>query len=85
MDRRAYALWDLHEGDVATFADLSAKIHPKDLDRVRAAFTSTRAIVGPYEIDFRILFGEISGGSPRAARAVMSISSTMSCAASSST
>jgi two-component sensor histidine kinase len=58
MDRRAYALWDLQEGGVATFADLSAKIHPRDLDRVRAAFTSTRAIVGPYEIDFRILSGD---------------------------
>jgi two-component sensor histidine kinase len=58
MDSRAYALWDLHEGSVATFEDLSAKIHPKDLDRVRAAFTATRAIAGPYEIDFRILSGD---------------------------
>jgi two-component sensor histidine kinase len=58
MDGRAYALWDLHEGGLATFADLSAKIHPKDLDRVRAAFTATRVIVGPYEIDFRILSGD---------------------------
>ncbi|MFC7478640.1 sensor histidine kinase [Dankookia sp. GCM10030260] len=58
MDRRAYALWELREGSVATFEDLSAKIHPKDLDRVRAAFTATRAIVGPYEIDFRILSGD---------------------------
>ncbi|WP_376100742.1 sensor histidine kinase (plasmid) [Roseomonas sp. CCTCC AB2023176] len=58
MDRRAYALWDLEEGSVATFEDLSAKIHPKDLDRVRAAFAATRAIIGPYEIDFRILSGD---------------------------
>ena len=58
MDRRAYTLWELHEGSVATFEDLSARIHPKDLDRVRAAFTATRAIVGPYEIDFRILSGD---------------------------
>ncbi len=58
MDQRAYALWDLHEASVGTFADLSAKIHPKDLDRVRAAFTATRGIVGPYEIDFRILSGD---------------------------
>jgi two-component sensor histidine kinase len=55
MDQRAYELWDLCGGIVVTFNDLSAKIHPKDLDRVRAAFVSTRAIVGPYEIDFRIL------------------------------
>jgi two-component sensor histidine kinase len=58
LDKRAYGLWDLHEGIVATFKDLSGKIHPKDVDRVRAAFASTRAIVGPYEIDFRILSGD---------------------------
>jgi two-component sensor histidine kinase len=58
MDRRAYGLWELPEGGVATFEDLSAKIHPKDLDRVRAAFAATRAITGPYEIDFRILSGD---------------------------
>ena len=58
MDKRAYELWDLHERVVASFNDLSAKIHPKDLDRVRAAFVATRAITGPYEIDFRILSGD---------------------------
>lgn len=58
MDVRAHDLWDLHDEGITTFADLSAKIHPKDLDRVRAAFTATRAIVGPYEIDFRILSGD---------------------------
>ena len=30
-------------------------IYPADRDRVRAAFTATRAIIGPYEIDFRIM------------------------------
>ncbi len=34
---------------------MSARIHPADRDRVRAAFSATRAIVGPYEIDFRII------------------------------
>jgi two-component sensor histidine kinase len=58
LDKRAYDLWDLQGSVVATFADLSAKIHPKDLDRVRAAFAATRAITGPYEIDFRILSGD---------------------------
>lgn len=58
MDSRSYALWDLPEGSVATFTDMSAKIHPRDLDRVRAAFTATRVTVGPYEIDFRILSGD---------------------------
>ena len=41
-----------------TFEELSARIHPKGQDRVRAAFTATRALVGAYEIDFRILRGE---------------------------
>jgi two-component sensor histidine kinase len=41
-----------------TFEDLSSHIHPADRDRVRAAFSATRAIVGPYEIDFRIMVGE---------------------------
>src|SRR5215218_7765946 len=58
MDKHAYELWDLHGDVVATFQDLSGKIHPKDVDRVRSAFVSTRAIVGPYEIDFRILSGD---------------------------
>jgi two-component sensor histidine kinase len=38
-----------------TFEDLSARIHPADLDRIRVAFKETRAVLGPYEIDFRIL------------------------------
>lgn len=41
-----------------TFEDLSAHIHPADRDRVRAAFAATRAVLGPYEIDFRILVGD---------------------------
>jgi two-component sensor histidine kinase len=57
MDTRSYNLWGVPTGIAATFEHLSAKIHPKDLDRVRAAFASTRAIVGTYEIDFRILSG----------------------------
>jgi two-component sensor histidine kinase len=40
------------------FEDLSAKIHPADRDRVRAAFAATRAIIGAYEIDFRIIVGD---------------------------
>jgi two-component sensor histidine kinase len=33
-------------------------LHPADRDRVRAAFAATRALVGAYEIDFRIIAGE---------------------------
>jgi hypothetical protein len=34
---------------------LPAHIHPADRDRGRAAFNATRAIVGLFEIDFRIM------------------------------
>ncbi len=58
MDDRAYDLWGIPRGDEIKFEDLSAHIHPADRDRVRAAFTATRAIVGAYEIDFRIMIGD---------------------------
>ena len=58
MDPRAFDLWDVPISASVTFEDLSARIHPADRDRVRAAFSATRAIVGSYEIDFRILVGE---------------------------
>lgn len=58
MDDIGYDLWALPKGDGVTFEDLSANIHPADRDRVRAAFSATRGIIGPYEIDFRILVGD---------------------------
>jgi two-component sensor histidine kinase len=58
MDELAFELWGLPETDKVTFEDLSSRIHPADRDRVRAAFTATRAIVGSYEIDFRIIVGD---------------------------
>jgi PAS domain S-box-containing protein len=65
LDARARSLWDV-AGDEVTFEDLSAKIHPEDLDRVRAAFAATREEFGPYEIDFRILrHGEVAWVSAR--------------------
>jgi two-component sensor histidine kinase len=45
-------------GKLVTFEDLSARIHPEDLSRVRSAFKETQAIAGAYEVDFRILHGE---------------------------
>lgn len=57
MDQYGYKLWDLVADGPLTFERLSAKIHPADRDRVRSAFNATRAVVGPYEIDFRILVG----------------------------
>ena len=58
MDDMAYDLWGIQRGIDVNFEDLSAHIHPADRDRVRAAFNATRAIVGPYEIDFRIMIGD---------------------------
>ena len=55
LDERAHHLWGVPRNGPVTFEDLSARIHPADLDRVRVAFTATRDLVGPYEIDFRIL------------------------------
>jgi two-component sensor histidine kinase len=58
MDSRAFDLWGVPRSETVTFEDLSAHIHPADRDRVRAAFAATRAIVGAYEIDFRIMVGD---------------------------
>ena len=55
MDEAAFGLWGIPVRLHVTFEDLSAHIHPRDRDRVRAAFAATRAVVGPYEIDFRII------------------------------
>jgi two-component sensor histidine kinase len=57
MDQRGYLLWGISEPGEVTFEDLSAHIHPADRDRVRAAFAATRAVLGRYEIDFRIMLG----------------------------
>ena len=59
LDERAHDLRGVPKSNgVVTFKDLSARIHPEDLDRVRAAFTATRDILGEYEIDFRILHSD---------------------------
>jgi two-component sensor histidine kinase len=57
MDERGFRLWGLPWADEVEFETLSAHIHPADRDRVRAAFLATRAVAGPYEIDFRIVLG----------------------------
>jgi len=57
MDENGYAMWGVPLAPFVTFEDLSCHIHPADRDRVRAAFAATRGILGPYEIDFRIMVG----------------------------
>ena len=58
MDERAFELWRVPLSEYVTFDDLSAHIHPADRDRVKAAFVATRALVGAYEIDFRIMVSD---------------------------
>ncbi len=58
LDQRAYEMWGVPPSKDVTFEDLSSHIHPADRDRVRAAFNASRAIIGSYEIDFRILVGD---------------------------
>ena len=58
MDERAFELWGLPWADQVSFEELSTHIHPADRDRVRAAFSATRSVVGSYEIDFRICLGD---------------------------
>lgn len=58
MDEQGFALWGLPWSSKVTFEQLSSHIHPADRDRVRAAFSATRAIMGAYETDFRILIGD---------------------------
>src|ERR1700712_2741713 len=57
MDERGFELWGIPWTEKVTFEELSLHIHPADRDRVRAAFAATRAVLGPYETDFRILVG----------------------------
>lgn len=58
LDERAYELWGVPKDQPSVSFDiLSKNIHPADLERVRSAFAATRAVVGSYEIDFRILCG----------------------------
>jgi two-component sensor histidine kinase len=58
MDDRSFQLWGLPKAEEVEFEELSAHIHPADRDRVRLAFSATRSVAGPYEIDFRIILGD---------------------------
>ena len=58
MDDNAFELWGVPPSGNVTFEDLSLRIHPEDRDRVRAAFSATRAVLGAYEFDFRIIIGD---------------------------
>ena len=58
MDEQGVDMWAVDPNGELRFEDLSARIHPADRDRVRAAFTATRGIEGAYEIDFRIMIGD---------------------------
>ncbi len=55
LDERACKLWGVQPAQAVTFEELSARIHPADLQRVRTDFVATRSRPGAYEIDFRIV------------------------------
>ncbi len=55
MDERGHALWGAPKDGPLTFADLSSRVAPPDLDRVEAAFAATRRTPGPYQLEFRIV------------------------------
>ncbi len=55
MDGQGFALWNIHQSEALTLERLSKNIHPADKNRVRAAATAARALVGRHEIDFTIL------------------------------
>jgi len=56
MDEVGYDLWDVpKDAERLSFEALSQNIHPADLERVSSAFSATRAVLGGYEIDFRVL------------------------------
>jgi len=55
MDERGFHLWGINWSETVTFEGLAEHIHPADRDRVRAGFAATRAVLGPYETDFRII------------------------------
>src|SRR3982750_2929244 len=58
MDEPAYDLWEVSKDEQnITFEIFPKSTNPADLERVRSAFAATRAVVGSYEIDFRILTG----------------------------
>jgi two-component sensor histidine kinase len=59
LDERARDLWGIPVGrDCHVFEDLSAHIHPSDLDGVRTELKATRAILGSYDVDFRVVDGD---------------------------
>lgn len=60
LDRAACRMWGLPDSElVVKFEHLSERVHPADRNRVREAFHATRVIHGLYEIDFRIMIGDV--------------------------
>lgn len=70
MDPQGYRLWDLDRDGALTFEQLSAKIHPADRDRVRAAFSATRAVIGPYESISELWSAQTYAGFPPGVKAM---------------
>jgi len=62
MDERGFELWGRPWAGTVSLRDLSAHIQPADRDRVQSAFTATRSVPGPYEIDCDLLAVLLSTG-----------------------
>lgn len=57
MDERAFELWGLPQTSKVTFEDLSSRIHPATATGCEL-HTANRALVGAYDIHFRILLSQ---------------------------
>lgn len=55
MEESDRDFWGLPRTAPLSLEDLLARVHPDDVDRVRAAFAALSSKPGPYEIDFRVL------------------------------
>ena len=54
LDERAHVMWGVPKDNaLVDFETLSARIHPEDLDRVRAAFSATRQVLVAFQMRFR--------------------------------
>ena len=58
LDGRAHELWAIPVGAPVTFEDLSSRIHPVDLTRVRRELEAAQSVPGQYEIDFRVMIDD---------------------------
>jgi hypothetical protein len=79
MDKRGFNLWGVPRQGSVTFADLSANIHPQDLDRVRRLSPRRALLWAPTKSIFALYSTTMSDGFPLGAKATIQACSTGSC------